>query len=234
MITRVWQKVAVGLSIALLIVVLVFYRRDDEAPTKRVSGAPHVGAQHHTAETRHQGGELSPLQVYGGANVGDWHAYRVITETSLAPPITATAIVAISKVTETTVTRSFSGRIDATGEVRQDRDENRPRQGLTLDQLTGNDVGGWTFTDIVVTDEVHEIASRSFQCKKISYHSYDPLFPTKRTHTDLWVSADVPAGGLVEEREVQELGNQRFVLTQQLLGFGDAAGTTWGTRPAGL
>lgn len=223
-------------SIALLIAVVAKYGlRDDDRPRDPEASHPHTGAEHFGADQpAHEGGTQSPLQVFADAKVGDWIAYRVTTESSLAPTVTATGIERITNVDATKVERAFSGRIDATGELHGKRYEDRPRNGLTLDQLTTNDVGGWTIYEVAVSDDVHEVGERRFPCKKISFSSRDPLFPKKRTRTDLWISSEVPAGGLVEEREVQELPEVRFVITKQLLGFGDASATSWGTKPEGL
>lgn len=224
-----------AVSVGVMIYVLVTYGLREDPPPKSMDSQPHAGAEHFTAASvAHQGDRPSPLEVYADSKVGDWQAYRVTTESSLAPTITATVVARIAEVSDATVRRTFAGRLDATGEVRDDRDEERPRRGLTIDQLTGNDVGGWTIHDLRVTEESHEIGGRSFACKKLDYASDDPLIDNKQTHAELWISAEVPAGGLVEEREIQQMPTMRFVITKQLIGFGDASGTTWGTRPDGL
>ena len=244
---------AAFIAIGVMITVLVMYgMRDDAPPTTTPLPAgkpalapttsllpktddPHAGAEHHTAEAqKHEGGMPSPLQVFATAKLGDWTSYRVTTESSMAQTFTAIGIERITAADDKQVSRSFSGRVEQTGEVRNDRYEDRPRQGLTLDQLTTNDVGGWTIYKVVVTDDVREVGGRKFKCKKISYESNDPLLPKKRTHTDLWISDEVPNGGLVEEIEVQELPNLRFRLSKQVLGFGDAKSTAWGQKPDGL
>jgi hypothetical protein len=225
---------AAGVSVAIMLVVIARYVFGEDSPTSS-SSQPHVGAKHFTEEKpAHEGAKLAPIQVYANAKVGDWRAYRVTTESSLAPAISATVLTWISKTTDQNVIRSFKGRVDATGEVRSDRDEDRSREKLTIDQLTGNDVGGWTIYDLAITDDERTVGGLTFKCKKISYSSNDPLLPNKKTRTEMWISADVPAGGIVEEREVQEMPNMRFVQTQKLLGFGDAAGASWGTKPEGL
>src|SRR5262245_5558368 len=139
--------IAALISVAIMVVVFIRYGVRDEAdvPKPTATQQPHVGTQHHTTDKpAHEGGKPAPLQTFANAKEGDWLAYRVTTESSLAPTITATGIERITNVTERTVARAFVGRIDATGEVRKDRSEDRPRQGLTIDQLTGNDIGGWT------------------------------------------------------------------------------------------
>jgi hypothetical protein len=223
-------------SVALLIALVAKYGlRDDVPPRDPEASQPHTGAAHFDEiQPTHEGGTRSPLQVFSDAKVGDWIAYRVITESSIAPTVTATAIERITNVDATKVGRSFAGRIDATGEVGSKRYEDRPRQDLTLDQLAANDVAGWTIYEVAVSDDVHEVGGRQFKCKKISFSSRDPLTPKKRMRTDLWISDQVPAGGLVEEREVQELSDVRSVITKQLIGFGNASTTTWGTKPKGL
>ncbi|MCE9575065.1 MAG: hypothetical protein K8W52_18080 [Deltaproteobacteria bacterium] len=174
----------------------------------------------------------APLEAFATATVGDWHAYRVVNGGTLGE-IRTTAMVAITAVTPDTVTRAMRGRIDATGEEKHEPNDAFPRKGLTLERLTGDDLAEWTLSDVTVVDEVHTVGGRAFACKKISYASADPMFPEKRTHTDLWISPEVPAGGLVEEHEIQHLDQATFEITSQVIGFGTAAGTTWGTRPPG-
>ncbi len=224
------------ISVGILIAVVAKYGlRDADRPRDPAAAQPHTGTQHFGSEhPEHEGGKPSPLQVFASAKVGDWLAYRVVTESSLAPTITATGIESVTAANDTMVTRSFNGRVDATGEVRRDRQDERPRKDLTLDQLTGNDVGGWTIYEVAIADDTHEVGGRTFKCKKISYSSRDPLIPNKRTHTDLWISSEVPVGGLVEERELQDMPEASFVITKQVIGFGTATSTTWGTKPDGL
>lgn len=230
--------IAAFISIGVMAFVLFTYglRDDSPPPTSKKTEQPHAGAQHFTAEKpEHEGGKLSPLQVYENAKVGEWRAYNVITESSLAQTFHAIGLETITKVDDKTVSREFSGRVEETGQEQKRPYEDRPRQGLTIDELTTNDVGGWTIYELSITDEDHAIGGRTFKCKKLSYASNDPMFPSKRTHTDVWISAEVLGGGIVEEREVQEMPEARFVITQQLIGFGpDDKTTTWGERPAGL
>jgi hypothetical protein len=239
---------AAAVSIGVMVFVLIKYGLRDEPPVEpqmvsatgsspvpRPVAEPHAGMEHHTAEKpAHEGGQVAPLQVFANAKVGDWLAYRVTTESSIAQTFHAVGIETISKADAKTVARAFSGRVEETGEVKHDQYEDRPRDGLTLDQLTTNDVGGWTIFEVAVSDDVHEVGGRKFKCKKISYASNDPMIPAKRTHTDLWISTEVPAGGLVEEREIQDMPNMTFTITKEVIGFGDANGTAWGTKPAGL
>jgi hypothetical protein len=236
-VARSWQIVALAISLALMIATILWYAKQEEkAPSPAGAGTqPHAGSLHHSAETPdHKGGDLSPIQVFANAKDGDWRAYRVTTEITDKQPITATALLHVSQVGAANVTLSGNGRIDATGEIQKQPEDVRPRQGLTIDQLTGNDIGGWTIYDVAITDEPHEVGGRTFKCKKISYASKDPMFPTKNTRTELWISDEVPAGGIVEEKEIQQLDAMRFAITQTLLGFGDATTTAWGQKPDGL
>ncbi len=198
------------------------------------SGAPSptTTAPAPAAPTVPGGAHPAPREVFADARVGDWYAYRVINQGVLGD-IRATAMVAITAATPDTVTRGLRGRLDATGEEKPQPSDTFPRAGLSLERLTGADIGEWTLSGITVVDEAHTVGGRTFACTRISFASADPLFPEKRTHTDLWISAEVPAGGLVEEHEVQHLGDLTFELTTQVTGFGTAAGTTWGTRPTG-
>lgn len=238
--SRTWQIVALAISLAIMIATILWYgQQEQNAPSPAAAGQqPHVGAQHHTAESAdpsaHKGGEPSPIQVLAKAKVGDWRAYRVTTEVTDKPTITATAIARVTTVTATSATIAMTGRVENTKEIQKSPEDVRPLQGLTIDQLTGNDIGGWTIYDLSITDEPHEVGGRTFKCKKLSYASKDPMFPTKNTRTELWISDEVPAGGIVEEREIQQLDAMRFAITQTLLGFGDATTTAWGEKPDGL
>jgi hypothetical protein len=238
--SRTWQMLAAVLSVGILIVVIVKYGLGDD-DARKPNGQLHVGTEHHTAELpgtggkpAHDGDKPSPIEVYANAKVGDWRAYTVKSEWSTQPPIRATAMTRIREVTDQQIVRSFSGRLDETEETRPDRDERRPRRGLTIDQLTGNDIGGWTIYDLVITDEDHTVGGRTFKCKKLTYASNDPLVPSKRTRTVLWISAEVPVDGVVEEREIQDMPGVTFIQTQTLIGFGTAGATTWGEKPEGL
>lgn len=227
--------IAAFISVGVMAYVLFAYGLKDDSPppTSRKTEQPHAGMAHFTTESPpHEGGKLSPIQVFENANVGDWLAYRVTTESSIAQTFHAIGIETISTADDKTVARAFSGRVEETGKVEQRQYEDRPRAGLTLDQLTTNDVGGWTIYEVAISDDVHEVGGRKFNCKKISYASNDPLIPNKRTHTDLWISTEVPVGGLVEEREIQDMPSVTFTITKEVIGFGDAKGTTWGEKPS--
>ena len=174
----------------------------------------------------------APFEAYADANVGDWQAYRVDNGLP-SGHVWSTVVATISAVTPDHVTRADRGRLDGAADV-HDHAEDYPRAGLTLERLTGDDVGGWTISDVTVGIEPHRVGGRTFRATKISFASADPLSPRKRTHTDLWISDDVPAGGLIASHEVQVLDGAQIVFTEELVGFGDADGTQWGARPAGL
>jgi hypothetical protein len=178
-------------------------------------------------------GHPSPLEIYATARVGDWHAYSVANESPFGS-IPTHAVTTVTEATDAMVTIAVRGRLDQTGEIRDGRAEQYPRGGLTLERLTGDDIGNWTIFDVAVFDEPHEVNGRTFACKRITFGSKDPMFPTKRTRTDYWISTEVPAGGLVEKREVQDLDGQIFRMTLEVIGFGSGSATTWGERPEGL
>jgi len=226
---------AAFVSVGVMCFVLYKYGTHDDPPpsSNAASTQAHAGAQHHTKE-KHEGSMVVPIQPFAKAKVGDWKAYKVITESSMAQTFTAIGIERVAKADDKTVSREFVGKLEQTGEIRRDRYEDRPRQGLTLDQLTTNDVGGWTIYNVQITDDVHPLGGREFKCKKISYDSNDPMFDNKRTHTDLWISEEVPLDGIVEEIEVQDMPTLHFRLTKQTLGFGDDKATAWGDKPGGL
>jgi hypothetical protein len=176
----------------------------------------------------------APFEAYAHARLGDWYAYRVVTNGPAMHDVGAIAVTWITAAAADHVSTSFHGRIESTGEEESGHDEDFPRAGLSLERLTGDDVGGWTLRDVTFTDERHTIRGRTFACTKISFASQDPMFPAKLTHTDLWISAEVPVGGLVAEHEVQDLDRMHFDMTKELVGFGTATATTWGARPTGL
>jgi hypothetical protein len=235
---------AAAVSVGLLVVVILKYGLGDEESPKP-SGQLHTGTAHHTAELpgsggkpAHDGGKPSPIEVYANTKVGDWRAFTVKSEWSTKPVATATVLARVHEVDDKQVVLSIHGRIDDTtlddAKQRHDtRDERRPRQGLTIDQLTGNDVGGWTIYNLVIADDDHTVGGRTFKCKKLTFSSDDPLIPAKRTRTELWISDEV-VGGIVEEREMQDMPNMTFVQTKVLIGFGTADATSWGTKPEGL
>jgi hypothetical protein len=215
------------LAAAILVVgaaLLAFWGTRPNADDTHTSGAP----AHTTPSHSHP----VPFQPYAFANEGDWRAYRV--DNGLPTGHVVTEVVAtITATTPDHVTRTDRGRVVGATDV-DVHTEDFPRGGLTLERLTGLDRAGWTISDLTVGLEPHTVAGSMFHATKISFASADPLFPRKRTHTDLWISDEVPAGSVVAEREVQILDAVQFVFTQELVGFGDTDGTTWGTRPSGL
>lgn len=237
--SRTWQIVAAALSIALMIYVLLRYGRD-EAPPKpnNESSQAHAGAQHHTEGSadpiQHVGSQLAPIQVFAKAQVGDWIAYRVTNRSTALPDDISTIVLAtITAATDTGVTVAYKGRMEKAGDRREQWTYERPREGLTIDQLTDNDVAQWRLIGLEVTDEKHEVGGREFACKQISYAGLDPMFPSKKSRTTLWISDEVP-GGLVEERDIQDLDAMHMEQIKQLIGFGTATATTWGTKPDGF
>jgi hypothetical protein len=201
---------------------------DQPAPSRAATPVEARAPAAHATDGTH----AAPFEMFANAKVGDWYAWRTVNGGSLGD-IRTTALAWITAERADSVTRTYRGKIDATGEERAGRPEDFPRAGLTIDRFTSNDIGGWTLSDITMTDEVHVVGGRSFQCKKIVFASSDPMFPRKRTRTELWISTDVRAGGLVAEHEVQQLDAMTFDITQELIGFGTATETIWGTRPAG-
>ena len=175
----------------------------------------------------------APIDIYAAASVGDWVAITLSNESPFGK-FPATAITTATAVTDATIVTSTRGRLETTGQIQGSPDEQFARRGLTLEQLTGADIGEWTLSNIVVTDEPHTVGGRTFACKKIAYDSRDPMFPTKRTHTDYWISTEVPLDGAVEKHEVQDLDGKVFENRSLLIGFGSATSTTWGARPSGL
>jgi hypothetical protein len=237
-----------AVSIALMVVVLVKYGvRDDPAPETKPAAAvpapaipggtplgntlpgsaatdvnePHQGAKHHTEEAPpNEGNQPVPIDVFAAAKVGDWNAFESTIETSLAPkPTLATSVVTLTSVDDKQVVRTTSGDPPKT--------EQLPRHGLTLGQLAINNAQTWTIHAVTISDDVREVGGRSFKCKKISFDSRSSEEPARRNHTEMWISDEVPAGGVVEYR-VDEGAD--FKLTRRLVGFGDAKTTRWGKK----
>jgi hypothetical protein len=225
------QIAAFAVSVALLVAALVFTHcgagRDADVPP---TAPPPVRLTHPRpiAATDHP----APFEAFAQARAGDWYAYGVVSTGSLVETHT-TAMVVVSAVSDASVVRTMRGRIDATGAEPTQPSNEFPRAGLTLERLDGDDVGGWTLFDVATAPDQHVVGGRPFECTKVTFGSRDPMFPAKRTRTELWLSPLVPAGGLVAEREEQHLGDLTFVQTEELIGFGTADGTVWGTRPAG-
>jgi hypothetical protein len=196
-------------------------KADDDAPSAPSAPAKHEPRVH-----------PAPFDAYARASPGDWAAYRI--DNGLPTGHLETTVVrAITAADPDRVQRTDRGRVDGATDV-DVHVEDFPRTGLTLERLTGLDRGGWTISDLAVGVEAHTVGGRSFRATKISFASADPMFPRKRTHTDLWISDEVPAGGVIASHEVQTLDASRFEFTEELVGFGDDGGTRWGDRPAGL
>lgn len=174
----------------------------------------------------------TPLSGYRDSKVGDWRAYRHITTGKLGD-FHATAIAEVTAVTPTTVTVEFRGRLDETGEQRSDGADEFPR-AFTIEHEIHRQHGDWAASRVEVTDEAHTEGDRSFPCKKLSFASADPMLPRKETTVEVWLSPDVPAGGEVAVHEVQKMPAMTLTSTSDLIGFGDASHTMWGTKPAGL
>lgn len=174
----------------------------------------------------------TPLPGYADAKVGDWRAYRYITTGELGN-FHATAIAVVTAVTPTTVTIEFSGRLDETGEQRTDGATEFPR-AYTVEHEIHHQHGNWTASGVELTTEVRTIDGHSFSCQKLAVAFADPLMPRKDTRVEVWLSPEVPAGGIVASREVARTSALTITSTNDLIGFGDATHTTWGKRPAGL
>jgi hypothetical protein len=223
-----------------MIAVLFKYglRDDPPPPTKAASSQAHAGAKHHTenldtAEIKHMGGELAPIQVFAKAQVGDWAAYRIINRsTLLAEEIATLRLSRITAATDAAVTIEHKGRMEK-GDRREAWTQERARQGLTIDQLVGNDVSQWRLIDVQTSDDTHEVGGRTFACKQIAYAALDPMFPSKKVRVTYWYSDEFP-GGLVEERDIQDLDSVHIEQLTQLIGFGTQTATTWGTKPDGF
>jgi hypothetical protein len=242
---------AAAVSLALMVGVLFKYGLRDEpppatkapTPTPALPGStplgntlpgsaasdvnePHAGTVHHTEEP-HQGTTAVP-DLFATSRVGDWHAYESLIESSMTPkPVTNTTTVWVSAADDNQVTRVIGGPTEADKATNQT--DQVPRQGLTLDHLTTN-AELWRIYEVSITDEDHTVGGRSFKCKKITYSSRKSDEPNRVSHTELWISDEVPAGGLVEQRDVHEGAD--FKLTRRLIGFGDAKTTRWGKKPA--
>lgn len=174
----------------------------------------------------------TPLPGYANAKVGDWRAFRHVT-TGTMGDFHATAIAVVIAVTPDTVTIELSGRLDETGEQRSDGADAIP-SAFTVAHEIHRSHGDWTASHVALADDAREIGGRTFACKKLSFASADPMMPNKDTQVETWLSAEVPAGGEVAVREVQKTSGMTIAMTSDLIGFGDATHTAWGTRPTGL
>jgi hypothetical protein len=223
---RTWQVVVAGLSVAIMIVTLVVYLRDDASPPKSTSSAPHVGAQHHTAE-KHEGDARASIQPLAMAKAGDWLAYETQTTFGTTAPMRTTTLVTIEAVDDRLVTLTRREHVASLEPPTVTR-VTRPRENPTIDELVGNSAAEWTLHGLTQSDEPHEVGGRTFTAKKLVFTLTNPLDPTKRATVEAWFSAEVPIEGLVEAR--QELGRSLRV-TNRLLGFGTSSATTWGVKP---
>ncbi|HEY5944513.1 MAG TPA: hypothetical protein VIV40_03440, partial [Kofleriaceae bacterium] len=130
--SRSWQILAAAVSFAILGFVVFRYITNPppvppslgqidpgsgSAPLTPTGSAnePHAGAQHHTADKPpHEGGALAPIQVFANSKVGDWQAYRITTESSIAPTFHASGIIRITKADDKLVSRGFTGKVEET------------------------------------------------------------------------------------------------------------------------
>src|SRR5262249_30220172 len=120
----------------------------------------------------------APLELFASAKVGDWYAWTTANESPFGS-IPTHAVSSVTAATATTVRAATRGWIDQTGELRDGKPDDFPRAGLTLERLTGDDIGGWTLFDVTIVDEPHLVNGRTFACKRITYGSTDPMFPSK-------------------------------------------------------
>ena len=222
------------LAIGVMAFVLFNYNKHDAPPTtKAESGQPHAGTQHHTAEAKHMGGEPAPLQAYAKAQVGDWIAYRVSTTSSLLPNgVSGLVLGRVTAATDGDVTIDYKARGEKNIDRREAWSETHKRQNLTIDELTDN-TNEWKLFDLQVNDDTHDVGGRAFKCKKLTYAKLDPMLPNTSVRDTAWYSEEVPLG-LVQDTDVQDMPNFHSEQTKQLIGFGTASATTWGTKPDGL
>lgn len=165
-----------------------------------------------------------PFQPYASAKVGDW---RAVKRTRLTPVGTShvTAIAMVGEVTDELVRVKMHRRNEDTKNVAEEDDPPRafPRQGLVLAQLAGADRPD-ELSDVTITDEDHVSGGRRFPCKKIAYKRTDP---SGHATVELWISREVPVGGIVAEHEIDQLGDVRIERFDELSGYGTADGA-WG------
>lgn len=182
----------------------------------------------------------APFEAYAQAVAGDW---RAVKRTNKQPPgmryalvdqqpppgdIAVTVLFTVKSVDADKVTRAMRGKVESTGEIHDEPSDDFPRSGITLERLLHTE---WTIDDLVVTDEARVVGDHTFQCKKLVYHSTDPMLPRKKVVTELWLSSEVPAGGLVAMHETQDLDAMHFEATEEIIGFGTSAGASWGVKP---
>jgi len=171
----------------------------------------------------------APVNVFADAAEGDWSAFQVHSRSELLDA-TSTVLWQVTSVSDDSVIVGGKGRLVG-GKEQTLRDMVFPRSGLTLERLLELDYGEWTILTTKTSEEPHEVGGRTFECTKVVFTSRDPLFPGKQTETQIWFSRAVNGSGIVESREVQQLGEMRFEITKTLIGFGTATATTWGERP---
>jgi hypothetical protein len=227
------QMAFAAVSIGVMVYVLVDYMREDHrAPPARTGHmAPAVPAIADTHPAPRGDHHPAPYEVWQNAKLGDWYAYTYVTSSKLGA-FHSTVLVTVTAATDTAITTRLRGKIAETGETRDEAGDEFPRTNLTLEHLIGFDISDWTVLSVIVADADHQVGGREFHGKKVTYTSKDPVLPTKKTTTELWLSPEVP-GGLVEEHEVQDLAEQdlHFDMTKTLIGFGTTSTTTWGTKP---
>lgn len=171
----------------------------------------------------------TPLSGYANAKVGDWRAFRRVTEGNLGT-FHATALATVIAVTPETVTVELRGRLDETGEQRSDGADEFPR-AFTVEHEIHRIHGDWTASKVEVSDTTREIDGRRFPAKRIAFTSKDPVMPAKTVRVEVWLSSEVPVGGEIAVRELQMTDALTIKMTSDVIGFGDATRTLWGTRP---
>jgi hypothetical protein len=174
----------------------------------------------------------TPLPGYADAKVGDWRAYTYVT-VSGTRTFHATAIAEVTAVSAATVTIELRGRLAETGEQRSDGEDELPR-AITVAHEIHHKRGDWAASDVQLTDDVRIVGGRSFPCKKLAFSSVDPMLPGKTVRNEVWLAPGIPVGGEIAAHEVQAMPSLTITSNADIIGFGDAAHTTWGTRPAGL
>jgi hypothetical protein len=178
----------------------------------------------------------SPIDPFATSRVGDWRASHITNDGTLqrdakTGAIRTHAVHAVTAVTDATVSIAVRGMIDGETEVHDSATQAVPRRGATFEQLLASD---WPIPELAIADDTYTIGGRAFRCKKVTYRSTDRMFPRKTITTELWLSPDVPADGVVAKREVQLLDDLRFTFDEELVGFGTGSAATWGERPRGL
>jgi hypothetical protein len=196
-------------------------------------GKPHVeGSSQDKAIPAVGGVHRLSNELFAKSHTGDWHAYRTVGMGTLGK-LRSVTVVAITAETTDAVTRTVKTKLDL-GDDPKPRDELQQRVGLTLEKLTNTDSGGWALFDVTAHDEVHTANGRTFACTRIAYSSTDPMFARKKIRTELWISKEVPAGGMVASHETTQLDSVTTDITTELIGYGNGTTPTWGSRPLGI